>query len=44
MESLPKFVYRPDRIVPSIANLLNDQLWKQEMGDVGESEEEERPH
>jgi NagD protein len=44
LESLPKFAYRPDRIVPSIANLLNEQLWNQEMGDVGESEEEERAH
>jgi NagD protein len=32
-ESLPRFAYRPDRIIPSIAHLLTESGWREEVGD-----------
>lgn len=38
LDALPRFAYRPDLIIPSIAHLLNEQQWREEVrdGDDGE--------
>jgi NagD protein len=40
-ESLPRFAYRPDRIIPGIAYLLSESGWREEVGDDGGAGAEE---
>ncbi|MDB5047432.1 MAG: family HAD-type hydrolase [Fibrobacteres bacterium] len=40
-ESLPRFAYRPDLVIPSIAHLLFEEAWLEEVGDAGLAAEED---